>query len=252
LDLGAAPAALGAALPGASWPRPPEWYQLLPAGVTDEQAAFAVLGSVAMHGVRKAELRLDESSVVVGQGVVGQLVGQLARLNGARPLIGIDLDADRLERSRESGIDHQIQLAADEAIQQVLALTGGRGADVGFDCTATHRAFPSMLKMAAFAGRVVVVGSLTGTATISLYEELQLKELTIIGAHQPKAPPFWHPAAPWTHAANRRSFLDLLAAGRLRVDHLISHDVPAAAAPELFEQMAQGPRGWLGVIFRWD
>lgn len=240
-----------AALPAPHWPRPPAWAQVLPEGVADAQATFAVLGGVALHGVRKAALRLDESCVVVGQGVVGQLVGQLARLNGARPVIAVDPDPDRLEHSRDSGLDCQIAATSDEAVPRVLELTGGQGADVCFDCTANTRAFPAQLRMAAFEGRLVIVGSLVGTVAISLYDEIQTKELTIIGAHQPKAPGYWHPAAPWTQAANRRAILGLLAAGRLRVDHLISHEAPAADAPRLYEQMAAGPAGWLGVVFRW-
>ena len=231
-----------------------EWLQPVPDGVTDEQAAFAVLGSVAMHGVRKAAIRLDESCVLDGQGVVGQLAGQLAGLNGARPVIGLDLDADRLEQSRRSGINVQVQVGPDprEAEAQVLALTAGRGVDVGIDCTATTHAFDSLLRLAAMEGRIVILGSLVGTATISLFDEIQLKELTIIGAHQPKAPTVAHPTNPWTQAANRRAVLELIAAGRLRVDHLIAHSVPAADAPALYGLMAQGPRGWLATIFRWD
>jgi 2-desacetyl-2-hydroxyethyl bacteriochlorophyllide A dehydrogenase len=252
VDLSPQPVPPSATLPTEQWPRPTEWLQVLTGAVTDDQATFAVLGSVALHGVRKATLRLDESCVVVGQGLVGQLVGQLARLNGGRPVIGIDLDAARLEQSRTSGIDHQILGTSDEAVGRVLELTRGHGADVCLECTASARAFPAQLRMAAFGGRLVIVGSLVGVVEISLYEEIQLKELTIIGTHQPKAPAFWHPSAPWTQAANRRAVLDLVASGRLRVDHLISHTVPAAEAPALYEQMAAGPRGWLGVIFRWE
>jgi len=251
VDLSPIPVPPEGALPTKQWPGAPDWLQVIPVGVSDEQATFAVLGSVALHGVRKAAIHLGETCVVVGQGVVGQLVGQLAGLNGARPVIGVDLDIERLEQSRQSGLDFQVA-ATEDTVAQVWALTDGRGANVAFDCTATTRAFPSLLQMAAFAGRIVVVGSLVGTVEISLYDELQLKELTIIGVHQPKAPGYWHPAVPWTQAVNRRNILDLLAVGRLRVEHLISHSVPATAAPVLYQQMAASPHGWLGVIFTWE
>ncbi|MGH2353816.1 MAG: zinc-dependent alcohol dehydrogenase [Chloroflexota bacterium] len=232
--------------------RGPEWLQRLPDGVTDEQATFAVLGSVAMHGVRKAGIRLDETCTIAGQGVVGQIVGQLARLHGARPVIGMDLVAERLALSRESGLDAQVDAGATDAATQVMAVTGGHGVDVAFDCTATTHAFPGLLQLAATEGRIVIVGSLVGTAEISLFDEIQLKELTIIGAFQPLAPTLPHPALPWTQAANRKAVLDLIATGRLRVDHLISHVSPASEAPALFELMGSGHRGWLGVIFQWS
>jgi threonine dehydrogenase-like Zn-dependent dehydrogenase len=231
-----------------------EWLQVLPAGISDEQAAFAVLGSVAMHGVRKASFRLDENCLLAGQGVVGQLAGQLARLNGARPVIAMDLAEERLEKSRQSGIDVQVLVGPDPAAaeQQVMGITGGRGVDVAIDCTAATRAFPGLLRMAAMEGRIVILGSLVGTVEISLYEEIQLKELTIVGAHQPKAPAVYHPTNPWTQAANRQTILELVAAGRLLVDHLISHVAPAGEASQLYELMGSGPRGWLATIFRWS
>ncbi|HEV2125416.1 MAG TPA: zinc-binding alcohol dehydrogenase, partial [Chloroflexota bacterium] len=231
-----------------------DWIQVLPEGISDEQATFAVLGSVAMHGVRKAAFKLDENCLLAGQGVVGQLTGQLAKLNGARPVIGMDLAEERLTKSRESGIDAQILVSGDAAAheEQVMSLTGGRGVDVAIDCTATTHAFPGLLRMTAMQGRIVILGSLTGTVEISLFEHIQLKELTIIGVHQPKAPTLFHPTNPWTQAANRRSILELIAAQRLRVDHLISHVAPADEAPALYELMGSGPRGWLATIFRWD
>jgi 2-desacetyl-2-hydroxyethyl bacteriochlorophyllide A dehydrogenase len=231
-----------------------EWLQPVPPGVTDDQAAFAVLGSVALHGVRKAGFRMDESCVLAGQGVVGQLAGQLARLHGARPVIGMDLDEARLESSRQSGIDAQVLVSGDLAAaeRQVLEYAGGDGVDVGIDCTAATHAFPGLLRMAAMQGRIVILGSLVGTVQISLFDEIQLKELTIIGAHQPKAPTVSHPTNPFTQAANRQTVLELIAAGRLRVDHLISHVAPAAEAQALYDLMGRGPRGWLATIFRWD
>ena len=60
--------------------------------LTDEQAAFARLGDVALHGVRRAELQLDETVAVFGEGVVGQLVTALCRISGAYPVIAVDLD----------------------------------------------------------------------------------------------------------------------------------------------------------------
>lgn len=231
--------------------RTPEWIQPLPVGISDEQATFAVLGSVAMHGVRKAGIRLDESCAVAGLGVVGQLTGQLARLNGARPLIGLDLMPGRLDLARTSGFDAQINPRADGENERLLGLTCARGVDVGFDCTATTHAFPNLLHIAAIEGRIVIIGSLVGKVEISLFDEIQLKELNVIGAFQPLAPVLYHPTRPWTQAANRKSILDLIADGRLRVDHLISHVAPATEAADLFRLMATSHEGWLGVVFHW-
>jgi threonine dehydrogenase-like Zn-dependent dehydrogenase len=228
-----------------------DWIQVLPEGVTDEQATFAVLGSVALHGVRKAGLRLDDTCAVAGQGVVGQLAAQLARLNGARPVIALDPAPERLALSRQSGTDAQLDPTRPDVEDAVRALTAGRGVDVALDCTSTSAGFPGLLRLAAVEGRLVIIGSLVGEARFSLFREVQLKELSIVGAFQPLAPVLPHPALPWTQAANRRAVLEGIGAGRLRVDHLISHRAPAAEAGALYRLMAGGPRSWLGVVFEW-
>ena len=82
-------------------PGGPEYVERVPDGLAPELAAWAILGSVALHGVRRAELQIGQSVAVFGQGIVGQLIVQLARTGGASPVIGIDLVAQRLEESRD-------------------------------------------------------------------------------------------------------------------------------------------------------
>jgi 2-desacetyl-2-hydroxyethyl bacteriochlorophyllide A dehydrogenase len=226
--------------------------QPVPDGVRDEDAVFSVLASVAMHGVRKVAFRPGESCVVVGQGVVGQLLVQLARAGGAAPVIAVDLAPFRLERSLRSGAYAVVDASTEDVEAAVLRLTGGRGADVGFEATRTPTAFPVLLRAAALGGRVVMVGSVHASAEIRLFEDLQRKELTIIGAWHPRAPVMPHHAFPWSQAQNRRVFLEMLGAGTLRVDHLITHRAPPEAAAALYAEMAASPSAWLGVQFVWS
>ncbi|MAG37530.1 MAG: hypothetical protein CL878_14940 [Dehalococcoidia bacterium] len=237
---------------GKSGHRGPEYLQVVPAGLTDEQATFAALGSVAMHGLRKANIALDESVAVMGQGVVGQLTLQLAQLAGGRPAVGIDLVPDRLDAARANGADAVVNAATEDVIAEAQRITDGRGVDVGFECTNTPLTLPTLMQIAGLGGRIVIVGSLPGTVEISLYQEIQRKELTIIGAWQPRSPLLPHHTFPWTQSRNRLGILELIAAGRLKVDHLITDVAPAADAPAAFERMAHGPAEWLGVILDWE
>ncbi|MDQ6887058.1 MAG: zinc-binding alcohol dehydrogenase, partial [Gemmatimonadota bacterium] len=76
----------------------------VPDDVSLEHATFATLGSIAMNAVRIAQIGLGESVAVIGLGLVGQLVAQLARLQGAT-VIAIDLRPERVARARELGAD---------------------------------------------------------------------------------------------------------------------------------------------------
>jgi len=167
-------------------------------------------------------------------------------------VIGIDLVASRLEHAKEGGIHAVIDASREDVVSAVLELTNGRGADVCFEATRSPRNFPTLLRVAALSGRIVIVGSLPGTVEISLYDEIQRKELTIVGAWQPRAPVVPHAAFPWSQQRNRQTFLDLVQAGTIRVDHLITRRGRAEDAPRLYGEIAAGPGDWLGVLFEWD
>ena len=134
----------------------------------------------------------------------------------------------------------------------VFALTHGRGADVVFEATRSPRGFPTALHVAGLGGRVVMVGSVHAMGELHLFDDLQRKELTIVGAWQPRAPVRPHQQYRWTQAANRQVFLEQVRDGIIRVDHLITHRARPEEAPALYAEMAAAPGAWLGVLFVWE
>jgi len=83
----------------------------LPEGVPLEHGPFATLGSIALHAVRIANIGLGETVVVIGLGIVGQLIAQLARLQGGS-VIAIDLKAERIELAKRLGAEHALSAEA--------------------------------------------------------------------------------------------------------------------------------------------
>src|SRR5438093_1254884 len=71
-------------------PGGPEYLEPVPSGLASELAAFAILGSVGLHGLRRAEPRLGEAAAVFGQGIVGQLLVQLLRAARCHPVLAVD------------------------------------------------------------------------------------------------------------------------------------------------------------------
>lgn len=224
----------------------------LPDGVSDEQACFAVLGDVALHGVRRAALQLDESVAVFGAGVVGQLTLQFVRLSGCYPIVSVDLVAARLEVARASGATHTVDASQGDSVAGVFAATDGAGAETVFHCSANPQLLQTTLEAAASRGTVVLTGSAPGTAEIGLQVELLRRELTIVGVYEtglfePHA--YW----PWTRQRNRAACYRLIAGGGLRVDPLISHVAAPSGAQELYRAIAAGAgAAWMSVIFAWD
>jgi 2-desacetyl-2-hydroxyethyl bacteriochlorophyllide A dehydrogenase len=233
-------------------PGGPEYLEPVPAGLASEPAAFAILGSVALHGLRRAVPRLGEAAAVFGQGIVGQLLVQLLRAAGCDPVIAVDLVPARLESARRSGAHALVDASRQDVEAAVRGATGGRGAELVFDATRTPSTLPVMMKAAAMGGRVLFVGSVMGTVEIDAFTELQLKELSIVGCFQPAAPTEPHHFLPWTQRRNRQLFMGMTAQGSVKLDHLITHRLPYTRAPEAFEMIKRGGTDWLGVVFTWS
>ncbi len=222
----------------------------IPDGVADEVAGFAILGDVALHGVRRAGLQIDQSVAIFGLGIVGQLVLQLARISGAHPRIAIDLLDDRLELARRSGATHVINAAREDVPARVREITGGAGAEAVFHCAQAAAILQTTMECAANRGTVVLTGSPPGNATIRLKEELLRKELRVTGTYE-SGLTYPHVYWPWSRERNRRACLRLMAEGQLRLDHLVTHQLPPAEAPAIYRRILIGASGWLGVVIRW-
>ncbi len=231
---------------------PAAWYieRLDPAHDLDS-VGFVILADIALHGVRRARLQIDQSVAVFGVGLIGQLTLQLARLSGAYPLIAVDLYPSRLDKARVSGASHVVDAATDDPVAAIRAITGGVGAEAVFHCAPTPAILQACLQAAAERGTVVLTGSPPGLATIGLQAELLRHELTIVGNYEMSLTtphPYW----PWTRQRNRRACLRLLKSGELRLGHLISHVVPYTEAQAMADMMARGGDDWMGIVFRWD
>ncbi|WP_438479728.1 zinc-dependent alcohol dehydrogenase [Oleiharenicola lentus] len=223
----------------------------VPEGVTDESAGFVALGDVALHSVRRAGVQIDQSVAVFGLGMVGQLVLQFARISGAYPLIAIDLEDERLEMAKRSGATHCINASRENVVERIREITRGAGAEAVFHCAQAASILQTAMECAADRGSVVLTGSPPGNATIRLKEELLRKELTVTGTYEAgltETHAYWR----WSRSRNRRACLRLMATGELRLDHLLTHVVPVAQAPAIYQMVLQGSKGWLGIVFKWE
>ena len=223
----------------------------IPDDVGNEDAAFVVLADVALHGVRRAGPSIGDSVAVFGQGSLGQMVTQFARMAGAYPVIAVDLLDERLQLAERSGASHTVNADRDDSVSAIQEITSG-GARFVFMVTRTPRILPDCMRAAAAGGTVSMTGSPPGTVEIGLQEELLRKELRIIGTHQGLYPrtPFHH--FQWTRGANRQFIFDALSREEFHVEHLISHRVPYHQAEDMYAMIARGPESWQSIILEWD
>lgn len=210
----------------------------VPDGVPAADAAFTTIASIALHGLRLAEVAPGAKVVVIGLGLVGQLAARLAMASGC-DVAGIDVADEPLRVARESGV-LALREEGDPTTEAVVAWSRGRGADAVLLCaaggsSAVAQRTPVLCRDRA---RVVVVGDIgLELARTPFYE----RELTLLfarsygpGRYEREYEEYGvdYPAGQvrWTEGRNFEAVLDLLAAGRLRVDDLVTHAFPIGEA----------------------
>ncbi len=223
----------------------------LPDALSDEEAAFFNLLAIAMQGVRKARIELGESVVVLGAGIIGILALRLAQLSGGLPVIGVDLDADRLALARRVGADDVIPGSADLAAE-LRARLGSAGAQVVIEATGAPQLVVTAFQLAADKGRVVLLGSPRGdTERVNFYRDVHRKGLQIIGAHEITRPLQENSPGYWTQISEHRVCLELLARRRVDVTPLTTHRYNWRKFPDAYKHLADWDKEALGILIEW-
>lgn len=151
----------------------------IPDGVSNESAAFTVIGAIALQGIRLVQPTLGEAVVVTGLGLIGQIAVQLLRANGCR-VLGIDFDPARLEMARSFGAEIVNLDAGEDPVQAAERFSRGRGVDAVLVTAATRSSEPmhQAALMCRQRGRIVLVG-VTGLELSR--DDFFKKELTFQG-----------------------------------------------------------------------
>jgi len=234
----------------------------LPNGLEPECAVFAGLCAISLHGLRMGRTALGDVCVVAGLGVIGNLCAQLALQAGCR-VIASDLDPSRREVFLKCLPEGSDALTASQAeVDELLTrISDGRGADVVFPCMSTKSDQPvkDALRQVRPGGRIIILGDMDIRIP---RDEFFVKEAEVScsraagpGRYDPvfERDGVNYPAqyVRWTEDANLAESVRLLAAGKVRVQPMISSVIPVSEAPEAYKRlMSGGPE--IGVILKWE
>jgi predicted dehydrogenase/threonine dehydrogenase-like Zn-dependent dehydrogenase len=234
---------------------------VVPAGVLPEHAAFATVASIAMHGVRRSEVQLGETAVVIGLGLIGQLVVRLLVAAGVQA-VGIDPVPDRCRLAEKAGA---VACGSPDDLDAVAAelakITSGRGADHVFLSAGGTSNGPveTAVKLARDRARVVDIGKMKLDLPWNAYYEKEL-DVRFSRSYGPGRydtryelegidyPPGY---VRWTEKRNLESFLALVARNELEVGTLIDGVFPMGDAAKVYADLKSGDLKAVGVLLEY-
>ncbi|RJU02454.1 oxidoreductase [Arthrobacter frigidicola] len=211
---------------------------------------FSQIGAIALNVVLDADIHVGETVAVFGLGVPGQIVAQLARLNGAR-VIAVDGIAGRRKLAEELGADIVLDPADGNVAERIRELTGGRGADAALEVTGNYRALHEAIRSVAYSSRVCAAGFLQGDGMgLRLGEEFHHNRIQVISSQiSGVSPSLQHR---WDTYRLNTTAIDLAVTGKLNLVDLISHTVPLADAAAAFSMLDENPQDALQVVLSFE
>ena len=184
----------------------------LDASIPFEMAALFEPATVALHGIRRLPLEPGADVAVVGCGNIGLFAIQWAKILGARRVTALDLNEEKLMRARSYGADETVNTASGDFMEQVKALTKGRGFPYVYETAGTGVTMKMCFELVANKGKACIIGTQQKELVFParLFEQLGRKEFFLTGSWMSYGTPF--PGEDWTMTA------DCLKTGALRVD----------------------------------
>ncbi len=205
----------------------------LPESLPFEHAALVEAVSVAVHAAAVTPIRLGDTAVVVGAGMIGLLTLQAARAAGATRVIAVDLNDKRLNTARDLGATDILRGDQVDVPVVIREMTGGRGADVAFEVVGATPTVKTAIESVRKGGAVTLVGNLSPTIELPL-QSVVTREIRLQG----------------TCGCNGEypQCIDLMNRGVINVAPLITAKISLADGPQWFERLHAGDPDQMKVV----
>jgi len=233
----------------------------IPENVSIASAAYTTVATIALQGIRVADLRLGEVCAVIGLGLIGQLTVQMLKAAGIR-VIGIDVNPQMAELALKSGADLAFARSSAGIEQSALNLSGGYGVDAVIITAGTSSLDPVEFagKLCRPKGKVIIVGAVpTGFSRDGYYKkELELRMATSYGPgrynpnYEEKGYDYPIAYVRWTENRNMQAFLQMVSEGKVNTELLTTHTFDFAKADEAYQLIMDRVEPFTGILLKYD
>jgi L-iditol 2-dehydrogenase len=205
----------------------------IPEALTFEQAALVEPLSIAFHAARRTPLTINDTAVVVGAGMIGLTLIQTVRVAGCGRIIAADIAQDKLALAAKLGANDTVDCADGKALEKILQLTHGRGADVAFEAVGVAATVDLAVRCVRKGGAVTLVGNVSPTVPLPL-QIVVTRELTLNGS--------------CASAGEYPACLDMMARGAVQTEPLLSAVAPLAEGVTWFDRLYAKEPGLVKVV----
>ncbi|WP_318614496.1 zinc-binding alcohol dehydrogenase [Sporosarcina sp. YIM B06819] len=218
---------------------------------------FTRMATIAMTSIRTSQIELGDFVSVTGQGIVGNMAAQLAKLQGAR-VIGLDISENRLELARQCGLYKAINSSNEDSREKVLEITNGLGVSTAIEATGIPKLVEDSLTWIANFGEIILLGTPRGEYNTNATKILQychlahLGSITFKGAHEWRYPVTPNEFIKHSLVRNSNIAFQLLMDNMLVVDPLISHVIAPEEAQSAYDGLRFNKDEYNTVLFNWQ
>ena len=229
----------------------------VPQNVSLEEAAFGMLGTIALHGVRLAEVHLGSRVAVIGLGLLGLLTVQLLKASGCY-VFAYDLDAAKGELAQSLGAD-TVVIGDDDPAR----VRHGEGFDAVIITASAQDNKPIELaaELCRMRGKVILVGVADIEISRQIFWEKEIEfQVSKAGGPGSLDPSYEvagidypYPYVRWTEQRNLEAFLEFISQGYIKIDPLVTQRFPIDDALGVYDQLLQpASSGVIGVVLTYQ
>ncbi|WP_281247273.1 NAD(P)-dependent alcohol dehydrogenase [Domibacillus mangrovi] len=206
----------------------------IPDSMSYETAALVEPFSVGVHAIRRGDLQPGETVIIMGMGPIGLVTAAAAKVAGAKMIIGVDLEQNRLDVAKEMGATHTINLREEKLEEKVNEYTNGFGVDLAIETAGNPKAVQGTLSSVRKGGRVAIVGMSPQDEVPMSISSMIDKEVDIKGIFR------YHDTYP--------TAIEMLASGKIDIEKMITNEYPLAETAEAFERAIHDKTNTLKIM----
>lgn len=232
----------------------------IPDNVPDEDAAFTVVASIGLQGIRLARPTVGECIVVIGVGLIGLLTVQILRAHGCR-VLAIDFDESKLSLAKQFGADICNPGSGADPVSVAIGFSRGVGVDAVIITASTKSNDPisQAARMSRKLGRIILVGVIGLELSRAEFYEKELTFQVSCSYGPGRYDPFYEEKGNdyplgyvrWTEQRNFEAILDMMSVGQLDVKPLVSHRFKFEKAAEAYSLLTTD-KSVLGMLLQYE